>query len=1481
MRPLARFVSADEAVDSLRACLSPASFWTPERLGPQISWVEHAPFAFWLVEVLRPRTLVELGTHGGFSYFTMCEAVQRVGLNARCYAVDTWTGDEHAGFYGEEVYRDVLAQNERRYSGFSTLIRSTFDDALRHFSNRTIDLLHIDGRHFYDDVKHDFASWQEKLSASAVVLFHDSNVRERDFGVFRLWEELRQSHPHFEFLHGHGLGVLAVGTELPPSFRQLLDAADDPEATSHIRNAYARLGSAISLTIRERDLSLRADRLESDAAQARIETETAHRELAAASDELARLSRERAVELAGLTAEVAQLTANVVQERAAAESALHALTGQKAEIARLTADMAGAQAAAESAQHTLAAQNEALRHDLEQLAQARLRVADLETQLAARATEQARLATALLPAADDIAELEAQLAAASENAARLQKDLAAARSGRAELEEKLATRTAEAARQGAELVRTHAHAGQLARELDKTQRDLEWMLSSTSWRLTRPLRRLGTTSPKLTRYGRKLMNSLGLRGTFRPEAGAAVGPSGRGRSGRVDLAWLKSRVGTPATANERAKNCRILEASGLLDERAYRVAAGIDARISAAEHYLTVGWRQGIEPGSSFDGRFLAPYYRSVGFDGPPAITYLKLRAHGWPVHASRAEAEAIAHVIRANDFFDVTAYAAAAGDLSGLDPILHYVIVGERAGLAPSDRFDPEYYGERYPDVGQQPMNRLEHYLMHGRIEGRRPLPLATMFECNRSRLRPTRDTVLLVAHEATRTGAPILTYNIAKRLRRTSNVVVVLLDGGELVEDFHNSCSAVIGPLVRTDSHPVELKYLVNQLLAAYPISYAIINSIESSRIVQPLARALIPTVLLVHEFASYTRPRTVMREGLDWATQIVFSAELVARSAREEHPAVQRRALHILPQGRTERPAPRETIENPAKPADLVRSFRPPGAENAFVVMGCGFVHLRKGVDIFLLCAAAVAALCPSRPVRFVWVGKGYDPENDATYSCYLAEQIARSRLQEMVEFTGEIADVEAAYALSDLFFLTSRLDPLPNVAIDATLEGLPVICFEGTTGMAEILCAHSTTRECVIPHLAVQAAAELIVDLANDEPRRRRLAEACRNLGRTTFDMNRYVTGLRELGSKSIAIMHQRKEDLATLSDDPMFDPQTYMPTVASPIQRRDAVIDFLARWAAVGTTPNPDDYSFRRPCPGFHPQIYAHAHFDTCHATGVNPLAHFIRSGKPDGPWCHGVITPTVSPALLPGSEAPRTALHAHFHYPDLAEDFVRKIGANGARCDLLLSTDDDRKARILRKATSHYLRGEVLIRVTPNRGRDIGAFLTGFAEDIQGYSIIGHVHGKRSPTVGGQSDPHMGDRWREFLWQNLLGDQHPMMDVIIAKLAVDEALGLVFPDDPHLCDWRENRPAAEQLIGRIGIKDPLPPFFDFPIGTMFWARTAALEPLFALKLRWDDYPPEPVPYDGTILHALERLLPFVARHAGYRFATTHVPGVTW
>ncbi|PLZ01864.1 class I SAM-dependent methyltransferase [Burkholderia sp. WAC0059] len=227
----------------LLPCVSPVSFWAPQHV-VMSAWLEHAPFGFWLMDVLRPRVFVELGTHTGFSFLALCQAVERLRLPTACYAIDTWKGDEHAGFYGEDVFRDLSGIQDRHYSGFSQLIRARFDEACAYFSDGEIDLLHIDGRHHYEDVVDDYTTWLPKLSEQAVVLFHDTNVRERGFGVWRLWEELKERHPSFEFIHGHGLGVLCPGASIPPGVRPLFAASEDVRVRT--RQVYARLGAAVS-----------------------------------------------------------------------------------------------------------------------------------------------------------------------------------------------------------------------------------------------------------------------------------------------------------------------------------------------------------------------------------------------------------------------------------------------------------------------------------------------------------------------------------------------------------------------------------------------------------------------------------------------------------------------------------------------------------------------------------------------------------------------------------------------------------------------------------------------------------------------------------------------------------------------------------------------------------------------------------------------------------------------------------------------------------------------------------------------------------------------------------------------------------------------------------------------------------------------------------------------------------------------------------
>ncbi|MCX6632272.1 MAG: class I SAM-dependent methyltransferase [Candidatus Solibacter sp.] len=171
-------------------------------------WSGHVPFAYDLVAALRPSLIVELGTHYGESYFTFCQAIVECGVACRAFAVDTWRGDPHTGAYGEAVLREVSAHNQQHYASFSTLLRTFFDEALEHFPGASIDLLHIDGLHTYEAVRHDFETWFPKVSAGGIVLLHDTRSRRNDFGVWRLWDELRRTYESFEFPHSCGLGVI-------------------------------------------------------------------------------------------------------------------------------------------------------------------------------------------------------------------------------------------------------------------------------------------------------------------------------------------------------------------------------------------------------------------------------------------------------------------------------------------------------------------------------------------------------------------------------------------------------------------------------------------------------------------------------------------------------------------------------------------------------------------------------------------------------------------------------------------------------------------------------------------------------------------------------------------------------------------------------------------------------------------------------------------------------------------------------------------------------------------------------------------------------------------------------------------------------------------------------------------------------------------------------------------------------------------------
>ena len=269
-----------------------AMFWRPSYLAAS-SCLEHIPFAFWIIEASQPKVFVELGADYGASYFAHCQAVDKLGLDTQCYAIDTWmSGDATAG-QENGAFEKVNAYNESQYSGFSHLLRSNFDDAARNFADGTIDLLHINGLHTSGFALRDFEIWLPKLSEHGIVLLHGTNSRERNFGTFKLFEQLQTRYPTFEFSFGQGLGLIAAGNEQNEMIQLLLDAHKNERAKQAIHEVFFRLGRACadSLTVIKHKESIQnlnevLGQQNNQLTEIRRAFETAQAELTHRSDEL-------------------------------------------------------------------------------------------------------------------------------------------------------------------------------------------------------------------------------------------------------------------------------------------------------------------------------------------------------------------------------------------------------------------------------------------------------------------------------------------------------------------------------------------------------------------------------------------------------------------------------------------------------------------------------------------------------------------------------------------------------------------------------------------------------------------------------------------------------------------------------------------------------------------------------------------------------------------------------------------------------------------------------------------------------------------------------------------------------------------------------------------------------------------------------------------------------------------------------------------
>jgi glycosyltransferase involved in cell wall biosynthesis len=308
----------------------------------------------------------------------------------------------------------------------------------------------------------------------------------------------------------------------------------------------------------------------------------------------------------------------------------------------------------------------------------------------------------------------------------------------------------------------------------------------------------------------------------------------------------------------------------------------------------------------------------------------------------------------------------------------------------------------------------------------------------------------VLFVSHEATRTGAPKIVLNVLKHFHATCDIQceTLLHSGGHLASEFekHGLVDCMNLPRESSDELARRVTKFVQRDKSNAPV-VAVCNSMESRFVSAELAKHGVPLISLLHELpSSYTHEdyATVF----DSSQRIVFPVHAV-REATEAFTDVPYGKGLVLSQGLLNPEFGTGISRNEAHQRIRKELGIP---DNAFIVLGCGTLDLRKGIDHYVnIARATVMQNLSGTPIHFVWVGEG--PRWTHSPYHYVQLDLQNSPARGYVHFIGEREDVEPYFMGSDAFLLTSRVDPFPCVIHEAMASGLPVITFSDSGGASE--------------------------------------------------------------------------------------------------------------------------------------------------------------------------------------------------------------------------------------------------------------------------------------------------------------------------------------------------------------------------------------------------------------------------------------------
>lgn len=224
----------------------------------------------------------------------------------------------------------------------------------------------------------------------------------------------------------------------------------------------------------------------------------------------------------------------------------------------------------------------------------------------------------------------------------------------------------------------------------------------------------------------------------------------------------------------------------------------------------------------------------------------------------------------------------------------------------------------------------------------------------------------------------------------------------------------------------------------------------------------------------------------------------------------------------------------------------------------------------------------------------------------------------------------------------------------------------------------------------------------------------------------------------------------------------------------------------------------------------------------------------------------------------------KLAVVVHVFYPDLIHEIINYLLNIPFHFKLFISTNNQEKKDAIEGVLQNRSICDAVVKILPNRGRDIAPTIIGFKNEILEHEYFLHLHSKKSPH-GALED------WRTYTYENLLGSKEIVASVFY--LLSQSNVGIVFPQHFRVLrgciNWGYNFECVRDLLKRSSINIFADTLLEFPSGSMFWAKSEALAPLLDLDLVFDDFPEEAAQVDGTLAHAIERSFLYFAESKGF------------